>query len=266
VHWFLDARKTPSVFQGIHPTAVIGPNVEIAVDVSIAPYVVIDQHCSIGEGTHIGPFVSVGPGCRIGKQCHLHAHAVLREGTILGDRVIVQPGAVLGSCGYGYMTDAQGHHTKLPQLGIVSIGDDVEIGANTTIDRARFRKTIVGRGTKVDNLVQVAHNVEIGEHNLIVSQVGMAGSSKTGDHCILGGQGAVVGHVELDPHVILTARAAASKNLTKGVYSGAPALPHHEHMRQSVEIRRLGKLVAQINSLETKIKDLIQTNNSVTMS
>ena len=254
VELFVGQRRISSGFTGIHPTAVVHPTVQLAAGVTIQPYAVLDAEVSIGEGTVIGPHVSIGPGVSIGSRCYLHAHSVVREGVRLGDRVILQPGAVLGSCGFGYHTDpSTGCHRKLDQIGVVVVEEDVEIGANTTIDRARFQATRIGAGTKVDNLVQIAHNASLGRDNLIVAQVGLAGSCSTGDRCILGGQAAIVGHVAIGDDVTLTARAAATKNFTKGVYSGAPAIPHHDHARQQVLERQLPKWVERIKSMEEQL-------------
>jgi len=237
---FLSARSASSGFTGVHATAVLHDSVLVGAGVTVLPYAVIDAQVSLGDGCWIGSHVSIGAGCEIGAGSKIHSHAVLREGTILGTGCIVQPGAVLGSCGYGYNTTAEGRHEKLEQLGNVELGADVEIGANTTIDRGRFRSTYIGAGTKIDNLVQVAHNVRLGRNNLIVSQVGLAGSSATGDNCVLGGQAALVGHVSLADGVILAARGAASKDIKDaGVYSGAPAQQHAKELRRHALLRQL---------------------------
>ena len=173
--------------------------------------------------------------------------------------MILQPGAIIGSCGFGYLTDAKGTHTKIDQLGIVVIEDDVEIGANTTIDRARFKETHVSRGTKIDNLVQIGHNVFLGPHNILVSQCGIAGSSKTGRNVVLGGQVGVIGHIELTDGVMVASRGGVSKSLTKtGKYSGAPALPLSEHNRQQVYLRKIETYVKRIEELEKRLSALEQ--------
>ena len=193
-----------SGFIGIHPTAIIHESVKIGKDVTIGPHAVVDAYTVIGEGSQIYPNVYVGVCTKIGENCILYSNSTIRERCILGNRVILQPGAVIGSCGYGYTTNPQtGHHTKLEQLGNVVLEDDVEIGANTTIDRARFKETLIKKGTKLDNLVQIAHNVELGENNIIVSQTGIAGSSKLGNNDFLGGQAGVVGHVSITDNVKL---------------------------------------------------------------
>ncbi len=247
--------KTPLTgFAGVHPTAVIHPTACLGEDVVVCPYAVIDAGVVIGNGTMVGSFVYIGPQSCIGSNCILHPHTVLRERTTLKDRVIIQPGAVIGSCGYGYVTSNEGRHTKLDQLGNVVVGDDVEIGANTTIDRARFQSTSIGEGTKIDNLVQVAHNVEIGRHCLIVAQVGIAGSSKLGDGVLLGGKVAVNGHIHIGKGVRVTACSGVSKSLPQsGDYGGVPVQPLAEYNRNAVYLRRIGELFARVQSLEAKL-------------
>ncbi len=246
-----------SGFEGIHSTAIIHPEARIAHGVSVGPYAVIDRHAIIGENTCIGAHVSIGPGVLIGKQCLLHPHVTIRERCILQDRVIIQPGAVIGSCGFGYTTDAAGCHTKLAQLGHVILEDDVEIGACTTIDRARFKITRIGKGTKIDNLVQIGHNVELGPNNIIVSQTGIAGSSKTGRSVILGGQAGVVGHVEITDNVLIATRGGVSKSITKsGKYAGGPAMPLAEYNRLQVHLRKITEYAARIEALEANLQAL----------
>ncbi len=250
-----------SGFQGIHPTAIIHPTAVIEEGVSIGPYAVIDQGVHIGKQTRIDAHVAIASGVQIGKECILFPHAVVRERCILGDRVILQPSAVIGSCGFGYITDAKGHHIKLNQLGIVILEDDVEIGACTTIDRARFKTTRIGKGTKIDNLVQIGHNVELGPHNIIVSQTGIAGSSKTGKHVILGGQAGVVGHVEIADNIMIATRGGVSKSITKsGKYAGGPAMPLAEYNRLQVHLRKVPDYAARIDVLEKRLKLLEETH------
>ncbi len=245
-----------SGFTGIHPTAVIHPTAHIGRNVSIGPYAVIDRNVDIGESTSIGPHVSIGFEVQIGKGCFIHPSCCIRERCIIHDRVILQPGAVIGSCGFGYLPNAQGHFSKLEQLGNVILEDDVEIGANTTIDRSRFKSTIIRKGTKIDNLVQIAHNVEIGEHNAIAAQTGIAGSAKTGKHVMLGGQVGILGHVELDNHVRIATRGGASKYLKAGEYRGSPAIPIADYHRQEVHVRKLKDYIARLKELEKKLAEL----------
>lgn len=243
-----------SGFQGIHPTAVVHPTAILEENVTLGPYVVIDRGAKIGAGTKIGPHASIGFDVVIGKDCVIHPHCTIREGSILGNRVILQPGAVIGSCGFGYLPDGAGKSTKLEQIGIVEIEDDVEIGANTTIDRSRFKKTRIRKGTKIDNLVQIAHNVEIGEHNLIAAQTGIAGSAKTGKFVMLGGQVGVLGHVELEDKVMVATRGGVSKSLKEGKYRGSPAIAINEYHRQEVHVRKLGEYIERLKELEKKLQ------------
>ncbi len=246
--------SSSSGFSGIHPTAVVHSEAIIGSNVSIGPYAVIDRGAEIGDGTTIAPHVSIGYDVKIGNHCILHPHSVVRERCRLGNRVILQPGAVVGSCGFGYTPDAMGAYQKLEQLGIVILEDDVEIGANTTIDRSRFKATIIRRGTKIDNLCQIAHNVEVGEHNAIAAQTGIAGSSKTGKYVMLGGQVGILGHVILDDQVMIATRGGVSKSLKTGKYRGSPAIPIHEYHRQEVHVRKLEEYVERLKELENKIK------------
>ena len=257
VEQFFPYEYEHSAFTGIHPTAVIYKDAVIGKDVQIGPYVVIDKGVKIGDRTHITASVSIGPNVEIGSDCLFHPHVVIRERCIIGNRVILQPGCVIGSCGFGYLTDASGKHTKLHQRGNVMIDDDVEVGANTTIDRARFKTTHIAHGTKIDNLVQIGHNVQLGQDNIIVSQSGISGSAKTGRNVIVGGQAGIVGHVEIADHAMSTARGGISKSLTKaGKYSGSPVMPLAEHNRQQVHLRKIAEYVKQIDALEKRLSKL----------
>ncbi len=249
----LFADTSSSGFTGIHPTAIIHPEATIDPTATIGPYVVIDAGCCVGEHTILYPHVTLGHHAQIGSHCILHSHSVVRERCILKNRVILQPGAVIGSCGFGYILDQKGAYQKLEQLGIVILEEDVEIGANTTIDRSRFKVTLVRKGTKIDNLCQIAHNVELGEHNVIAAQTGIAGSAKTGRHVMLGGQVGILGHITLDDEVMIATRGGASKSLKKGKYRGSPAIPIDQYNRQEVLIRRLESYVKRIEALEKQL-------------
>jgi UDP-3-O-[3-hydroxymyristoyl] glucosamine N-acyltransferase len=259
---FLSAETRESGFKGVHPTAAVHPETHIADNVTIGPYAVIDRGAKIGAGTKIGACVSIGPGVEIGIACTIYPHVTIRECCIIGNRVTIQPGAVIGSCGFGYTTDARGVHTKLDQVGTVVIEDDVEIGANATIDRGRFKETRIGQGSKIDNLVQIAHNVQIGPNNIIIAQVGIAGSTRTGRNVVLGGQVGVIGHLELGDGVMVAARGGVSKSLPKrGKYAGAPAMPLTEHNRKQVHLNRIEGYVKQIESLEKRLNALENTTD-----
>lgn len=260
-HLFEDAKEL-SGFSNIHPTAVIHPSAKIDESVRIGPYAVIDKNTQIGKGSQIGSGVYIGPNCKIGTDCLIHPHVTIRERCQLGNRVILQPGAVIGSCGFGYTPDKQGRHIKLNQVGTVTIEDDVEIGANTTIDRSRFKTTLIKRGTKIDNLVQIGHGVEVGEDNIIISQSGIAGSSKTGRHVILAGRTAVAGHIQLDDGVMVAALSGVSKSLKRGKYNGIPAVPVDEYNRNAVYLRNIEKTVNRLKELEKRLESLEAINSS----
>lgn len=248
-----------SGFSGIHPSAVVHIDAIIGDNVTIGPLAVIDQGASIGANTTISARCYVGPDTVIGANTFLHPNVTVRERCKIGDRVIIQPGAVIGSCGFGYVTDAKGRHIKLNQVGIVIIEDDVEIGANTTIDRARMKSTTISRGTKIDNLVQIGHNVIVGPHNIIVAQTGIAGSSKTGSYVVMGGQVAVAGHLSIADKTMIAGKSGVSKSLTEtGKYGGIPVLPIHEYNRNSVFLRNIETYIEQIKALQQKVEALEQ--------
>ncbi|HEX2579587.1 MAG TPA: UDP-3-O-(3-hydroxymyristoyl)glucosamine N-acyltransferase [Rhabdochlamydiaceae bacterium] len=251
----LFCQQRASGFQGIHPTAVIHPTAQIGRNVTIGPHCVVDADCSIEEDTILAPLVVLGAGVKIGSGCLLHSHVTVREGCQLGNRVILQPGAVIGSCGFGYTLNKKGEHSKQEQLGIVILEDEVEIGANTTIDRARFKATHISRGTKIDNLVQIGHNCEIGAHNLIISQTGISGSVKTGRYVIMGGQTGTVGHITVADGAMFAARSGIKKSITKGgKYGGNPAIPLMEHQREQVLLKNIKEHTDKIRALEEKLK------------
>lgn len=262
IELFLQNVPKVTYFEGIHPTAVIHPAAKVAPDAILAPYVVVDSGAEIGSKTYIGAHSTIGPKTIVGSNCIIHANVTIREDCTIGNRVVIQPGAVIGSCGFGFTTDAKGHHTKLNQIGRVTIEDDVEIGANTTIDRARFQTTVIGKGTKIDNLVQIGHQVKVGEHNLIVAQTGIAGSTETGRNVVLAGQVAVNGHIKLASGVIVTARSGVSKSLLKaGKYGGVPALPLQESNRISVYVNNLPALAQEIKEIRKELAELKTTRS-----
>ncbi len=253
----LSCQFNQTGFPGIHPTAVIHPNAKVGDQVTIGPYAIIEHSAEIGNGTVVGAHVYIGAGVKVGTDCQFYPHVTIREKCIIGNRVILQPGAVIGSCGFGYTTDAAGQHTKLDQLGAVIIEDDVEIGANTTIDRARFKRTTIGKGTKIDNLVQIGHNVSLGPHNIVVSQTGIAGSVKTGRNVVFGGQAGVVGHLEIADFVMVATRGGVSKSITEsGKYAGGPVMGLGEYNRQQVHLRKISEYVKKIEHLEQRLQQL----------
>lgn len=211
----------------------------------------------IGPDTFVGAGAYIGPYTTIGSSCIIHPRVVIREECIVGNRVIIQPGAVIGSCGFGYMTDKSGKHVKLNQAGNVIIANDVEIGANTTIDRSRIKSTMVGEGTKIDNLVQLGHGVKIGAHNIIVAQTGIAGSTTTGRHVVLAGQVAVAGHLHLSDGVTVAGKSGVTKSLATGKYGGSPAIDLNEYNRNQVLLRNIEKYIDQLKSLAIRIDSII---------
>ncbi|MDX6767285.1 MAG: UDP-3-O-(3-hydroxymyristoyl)glucosamine N-acyltransferase [Candidatus Methylacidiphilales bacterium] len=241
---------------GIHPTAVIGPGVQLGSDLYIGPHVTLEAGCRIGDRVHLGPGVYVGHEARIGDDSFLHASSVVRERCVLGKRVILHAGAVIGSDGFGYEFHG-GKYVKIPQVGYVQIDDDCEIGANTTIDRGRFDKTWIQEGCKIDNLVMIAHNVVIGKHSIIVAQVGISGSSSLGAYNTVAGQSALVGHVKTTDKVTITAWTAVTKDITEpGVYRGGPAKPMRESMEIEALTHRLPELVKRLRDLEKEVSVL----------
>lgn len=249
-------RQSPSGFKGIHPSAVIHETAQLENSVTVGPHAVIDEDVKIGSGTFIGAGAYIGPQTTIGALCLIHPRVVIREGCQIGQRVIIQPGAVIGSCGFGYTTDKQGRHVKLNQVGNVVIEDDVEIGANTTIDRARFKSTKVSQGSKLDNLVQLGHGVELGAHNIIISQTGIAGSTSTGQYVVLAGQVAVAGHLHLSNGVTVAGKSGVTKSLPAGKYGGIPAVPLEEYNRNHVFLRNIERYIEQLKALAKRIESL----------
>ena len=224
--------------------------------VSIKAGAIIESGVVIGDGTEVGTGSVIGIGVKIGDDCLIHSNATVREQCVLGDRVILQPGCVIGSDGYGYEL-IDGKHEKVDQVGVVVLENDVEIGANTTIDRARFGKTVIGEGSKIDNLVQIAHNVRIGKHCLVVAQSGMAGSSSLGNYVTLAAQAGVGGHIKVHDRAVLTAKTAALKDL-KGdmVYKGMPARPLREEQKKLAHLARLPKLAQEVKNLRARLDQI----------
>lgn len=239
---------------GVHPAAWVADDVVYNPEkVSIKAGAVIESGCVIGDGTEINAGVSLDEGVKVGADCVVHANVTVREHCVLGDRVILQPGCVIGSDGYGYEL-VDGRHTKVDQVGIVVLEDDVEIGANAAIDRARFGKTVIGEGSKVDNLVQVAHNVVTGKHCLVVAQSGLAGSSELGDYVTVAAQSGVAGHIKIGDQAVLLGRTGAAKSLEGGqMYMGFPARPVKEEQKKVASLARLPKLLSEFKELKKSL-------------
>jgi UDP-3-O-[3-hydroxymyristoyl] glucosamine N-acyltransferase len=241
---------------GIMPEALIGVNVILGEGISIYPGAMIGNNVTIGDRVVIHSGAVIYDGVTIGDDSVIHANAVVRERCCLGKRCKLQPGAVIGSDGFGFAPDGQSYY-PIPQIGIVVLEDDVEIGANATVDRAALEVTLIRRGTKLDNLVQVAHNCQIGEDCMIVSQVGIAGSSKIGNHVTLAGQVGVVGHVRIGDNVVVGAQAGVPGSLEGNTYySGSPAMPHKEWLRVMGVMPKLPEMRKKMNELEKKIAAL----------
>ena len=239
---------------GIHRGAVVDPDVVVPDDVHVGPNAVIEAGVSIGTGAVIGAGCYVGCQVNIGAGCRLHPNVVVLERCVLGERVIIHSGTVIGSDGYGFIPGAV--HQKVPQVGIVQIDDEVEIGSNVSIDRARFGRTWIKAGAKIDNLVQIAHNVVIGERCLIVAQVGLAGSVVVGDDAILAGQAGVVGHVTIGDHAVVMGGASVWEDVEAGAkVVGNPAAPRMTHLRQLALIKRLPDLLKRLDALERRFSE-----------
>jgi UDP-3-O-[3-hydroxymyristoyl] glucosamine N-acyltransferase len=240
-------HPAPHYSPGIHPTAVIDPTASIGEDVHIGAYVVIGAGVVIGQGTVLLPHVVVYPQARMGRYCLAHAHAVVREGCRLGDGVILQNGAVVGSDGFGFAKEDGGRWHKIPQSGAVLLGDQVEVQANSCIDRASIGNTEIASGVKIDNLVQVGHGSSVGENTLLCAQVGLAGSSGVGKNVVLAGQVGVVGHSFIGDGVVVTAQSGVPGDVAPGsVISGSPAFEHRAWMRSIAAFRRLPEIAKQV--------------------
>jgi UDP-3-O-[3-hydroxymyristoyl] glucosamine N-acyltransferase len=242
---------------GIDPTAFIHKSVKIGDNVSVGKNVVISKGCIIGNNTKIFHNTVIMEKTQIGNNCLIFASVSIRENCKVGNNVIIHSGAVIGSDGFGYSPDEKGVYQKIPQIGNVVIEDDVELGSNVSIDRAAIGSTIVKRGCKIDNLVQIAHNVILGEDTVISAQVGVSGSTKIGNHCILAGQAGLVGHIELGDNVVITAQSGVSKSILKsGYYMGSPAMEIKAQQKMQAQVRFIPDYLKRIENLENEIKSL----------
>jgi UDP-3-O-[3-hydroxymyristoyl] glucosamine N-acyltransferase len=235
---------------GVSPDARVDPSATVGAEADIGPFVTVGPGCVVGARATLHAGVHVGAGCAFGDDVTLHAGVIVREGCRFGDRVTIHAGAVIGADGFGYAT-AGGVHEKIPHVGTVVIEDDVEIGANVTIDRAVLGETVIGAGTKIDNHVQVAHNVRIGKGCLIAALVGVSGSSELGDYVVIGGQAGVAGHVRVGNATRIAARGGVTKDIPADeTVSGFPAAPHREELRRQAALTRLPELRARVEALE----------------
>ncbi|MEW6075724.1 MAG: UDP-3-O-(3-hydroxymyristoyl)glucosamine N-acyltransferase [Candidatus Omnitrophota bacterium] len=242
--------------KGIHPSALIGKDARIGKDVSIGPYAVIEDGVSIGEKSVIYAHCYIGKSCRIGSAVLMYPNVSIREHVTVGNKVIIHNGAVIGSDGFGFVT-VEGVHHKIPQVGTVIIEDNVEIGANVTIDRARFDKTVIGEGTKIDNLVHIAHNVTIGKNCFVVAQVGISGSTSVGNNSILAGQVGVVGHISIGDNCVVMAQSGVSKSIPDNTVSwGSPAKPEKVAKRLNAALANLPRLFDSVGELKKRLEEI----------
>lgn len=238
--WMLPPQ---TIATGIHPTAVIASTARLGEGVGVGPYTVIEDDVEIGDGAQIGAQCFVGRSAYVGERCRLYPRVTLYAGARLGKHVIVHSGAVIGSDGFGYVF-GEGRHWKFPQIGRVEIGDNVEIGSNATIDRGALDSTHIGAGTKIDNLVQVAHNVQIGENSVLCAQVGISGSTRIGREVLIGGQAGAAGHLEIGDRSKIAGGAGVTKSVPAGAtWSGYPAHNHRTHLREDAALARLPALL-----------------------
>jgi UDP-3-O-[3-hydroxymyristoyl] glucosamine N-acyltransferase len=246
------ARPAP----GISDTAAVDPSARLGKDVTVSPFAVVGEDAEVGDRTVLFPGVCVGEGVRIGSDCLAYPNVVLYRGVKVGSRVILHAGCVIGSDGFGFAPTPEGFR-KIPQVGTVEIEDDVEIGANTTIDRATLGVTRVCRGTKLDNLVQVAHNVVIGSHSAIAAQAGISGSTRIGGRVMIGGQAGLAGHLEVEDGIMLGAKCGVPDSLRASdsrVWSGVPAMPHPTWLRMATLLPKLPELFRRVKRLEESKK------------
>jgi UDP-3-O-[3-hydroxymyristoyl] glucosamine N-acyltransferase len=239
----------------IHPSAVVDQSAQLGADVYVGPHAVIGARSRIGDRSVLEAGVYVGEDAALGADALLYAHASIMDGCVVGDRVIVHPGAVIGSDGFGYVF-VEGRFERIPQVGNVVLGDDVEIGANTCVDRAQTGSTQIGSGTKIDNLCQIGHNCRIGSHTGIAALSGLAGSTNIGDYTLVGGQAGFKGHITIGSRVKIGAAAKVWGDIPDDSFvSGTPARPHQDDLRREVMVRNLPKLVARVDALEKKHRD-----------
>jgi len=242
---------------GVHPLTAIAPDARLGTGVSIGPFVAVGAGASIGDRTVVYPNVTIGPGARVGDDCVVHANVSIRERVVVGHRVVLQDGVVLGGDGYGFVRRADGTHEKIPQVAAVVIEDDVEIGANTTVDRPAVGETRIKAGAKIDNLVQVGHGVTIGRNALMAAQVGISGSTSIGDDVVFGGQVGVGGHLTIGDRAVAVGQSGVTNSLDAGArVAGYPAIDNQTWRRASVLFKHLPELKRRIDALEAELEAL----------
>jgi UDP-3-O-[3-hydroxymyristoyl] glucosamine N-acyltransferase len=243
----------PSFPPGAHPSAVVAASAQVDATAHLGPYCVLGEKVRIGARTVLHGGNHVGDHCQLGEDVHLFPNVVLYANTEIGNRVRIHAGSVIGADGFGYVPD-NGMHRKVPQIGNVIIRDDVELGACVAIDRGALGPTIIGKGTKIDNLVQIGHNVSLGEHTIIVSQAGIAGSTKAGNYLVLGGQSGIAGHLKIGNHVTIGAQSGVMHNIPDGEkWFGYPAQPDRKTKREMIAIQQLPDLIKRVHELEKKL-------------
>jgi UDP-3-O-[3-hydroxymyristoyl] glucosamine N-acyltransferase len=259
----------PPVSEGIHPTAVVASTAVLGRDVRLGPCAVVGERCRIGDRTMIAPHAVIGNDAVVGPDCLIYQNVTVRESCRIGARCILQPGAVIGSDGFGFAPCPDGTFEKIPQMGIVVLEDDVEIGANTTVDRATMGETRIKKGVKLDNLIQVAHNVVIGENTVMAAQSGISGSTKLGKNVMVGGQVGFTGHIEIADGVKIGAQSGVHRALTVpgGTFFGSPAFPQREALRIFGSFPQLPDMLATVRDLQKRLTDLeVRLKNASTDS
>jgi len=242
--------------KGVMPGAWIADSAMVDKTATIYPGCVVGEGVSVGAGSTLYPGVVIYDDVTIGQECLLHAQSIVREGCRIGDRVILQPAVVIGSDGFGFAPDGDGYY-KIPQVGIVVLEDDVEIGANSCVDRAALGETRIRRGTKLDNLVQIGHNVSVGEDCILVSQSGIAGSTTIGNHCTFGGQAAVAGHLKVGDNVMIGGRGGATGNVDSNqILSGLPLMPHKQWLRATMTLPKLPEMRKDMQKMKKRLEEL----------
>jgi UDP-3-O-[3-hydroxymyristoyl] glucosamine N-acyltransferase len=248
----------PLMDKGIHPTAIIGEGTELGEDLAIGPYVVIGSKCRIGDGTVLMPGVVIDNNVTIGESCTIHANVSLIRGVSIGNRVVIHNGCVIGSDGFGFTPEGGKFH-KIPQVGTVIIEDDVEIGANTTIDRATLKETRIKKGAKLDNLIMVGHNCMVGENTIMAGQAGLSGSTIIGNNVLIGGQVGFAGHTTVGDNAIVGAQSGITKDIPEGImFSGSPGRPHVQELRMEAALVQLPNFMKEMKDLKKRVEKLEQ--------